>query len=345
MALGVSSFQLVASIAIVAGCFYAGKGYQTHDVEIWNGQITSKARLHGEYEKSYSCMCVKTCTGPGPNPICTEICQTCYETHYTVKWKVESTLGGYTIATKDRTSKSVYLSPDPDKYRRTYVGEPCSSVNSYINYIKAVPESLFRPSSKETKEKFAKLIPKYPIDIYDTWNIDRVLPVNVKMPDVADWNKKLSDKLKTIGPAKQANAVIVLVNTNDRNYSYALRDAWLNGKKNDVVLIIGTTKFPEKADWVDVLAFVDNELFKIKLRDDIMGLDTLTADKVIDTLASNITTNFKRKSMKNFKYLESEIDPPSWLILVSVILTFLIYIVPAYLMIHSNRKQTPRRRN
>jgi len=313
---------LVISLAIMAVAFSFGKGIKTGDTEIWSGQITGKKREHGSYVRSYSCNCVTTTS----NGSSTTTCQTCYEDHYTVDWTAQSTIGGYDIKSLDWTSSSVYKEPDPPFYTSIKTGEPCSKTHSYTNYIKAVPESLFRPTASQLKEKFTGMVPAYPLHIFDYWHINRVIPVKLNVPDIADWNAKVSESLKSIGGKKQANFVIVLANTDDPDYAYAIRDAWINGKKNDIVLIIGAPEFPKKASWVHVLALTDNELFKVQLRDDILALDSLTADAVINTLSKDTMELYKRKRMRDFAYLDAEIDPPLW-----VNVTTIIFIIAAYI--------------
>lgn len=318
---------LFISMLIMAAAFYLGKGSKTHDEEIWNGRITQKQREHGSYVRSYSCNCVQTCSGSGQNRSCSQTCQTCYEDHYTVKWFAHSTIGTFDIDSEDSTSRRVYDLPDPPFYRQIQPGEACAKTHSYTNYIKAVPESLFRPASATIKAQFAGMVPAYPISIYNFWHVDRVLPVKINVPNLREWNIKLSDSLRELGPAKQANAVIVLVNTPDPNYIYALQDSWLNGKKNDIIVVIGATQFPNKADWVSVLALTDSEQFKIVLRDDLLALENLTPDAVIGTMAKDIGKMFKRKPMADFDYLDAEIDPPLWVNVTTATLVILAYIV------------------
>lgn len=314
---------MVIGSAIISTGYYLGKGSKTSDTEFWNGQITGKNRIHDSYTRSYSCNCVETCSGTGNNRSCSQTCQTCYEDHYTVKWEAYSNVGDFNIKTLDETSKRVYQSPDPAIYTRIKIGEACATKHGYTNYIKAVPESLFNPAQADIKKKFAKMIPDYPDFVYNLWKVDRVLSVGVNVADIHDWSAKLSDALKQMGPQKQANAIVVLVNTADPNYMYALRDAWQGGKKNDIIVGIGVTKLPQKADWVRVLALTDNEMFKVKLRDDIAALDVLTADSVVDAIKTNTLTLFKRKPMKDFAYLDAEIEPPEWVNWTSCIITLL----------------------
>jgi hypothetical protein len=321
-----SVLGLAIASLIMAAAFYSSKGMRTHDIEIWNGKITEKKREHDHYLESYSCNCSQSCSGSGKNRSCSEVCQTCYRDHYTVTWRAGSTLGEYIIDHLDRTSRHVYQTPDPAFYSKIQVGEACARLHPYTNYIKAVPDSLFRPAAKDLKVKFAAMIPAYPGAIYNFWHVDRVLPVGgMMLQDLPEWNAKLADVLKTLGPAKQANAIIVLVKTEDPNYLYALQDAWVGAKKNDIVLVIGTMDGIKPA-WAGVLALTDSELFKVKLRDDIMALEALTADSVIGTLERDTQQLFKRKPMNDFAYLDAEIDPPAWINAVTLALVMATYI-------------------
>ena len=315
----------LASIILTCGAFFIAKSSKTSDVEVWNGQITNKERVHDHYLRSYQCNCRTVTSGSGNNKTTTTTCDTCYEDRWTVTWTAKSTIGDFRIDHLDDSSKSVYLTPDPAFYVSIQKGDPCSKLNSYTNYIKAVPESLFRPSSEQVRQKFAGQIPKYPANIYDYYKINRVIPVGVNMPNVNEWNREVSMALRTIGNSKQANFVIVVVNTADQDYFYALQDAWVGAKKNDIVVVIGAPEFPAKASWVGVMAMTDKELFKVQLRDEIMDLPSLTARAVVDTIVSNTNRTYHRKSMKDFQYLDAEIDPPTWVIVGTIILVIFIY--------------------
>lgn len=316
-AVGAAVIGLLISSVIMSVAFYVGKGSKTADVEILNGQVLSKDRNHGHYLRSYSCNCRQTCNS---NNSCTTTCDTCYEDRYTVNWSCYTTIGEFTIEHLDRGSRSVYNTPDPHRYTIIQSGDPVSRTHNYTNYIKAVPDTLFRPAEVELRERFADMIPEYPGQVYDIYKIDRVLGVDVNIPNLREWNDKLSEVLKTLGPLHQANAVIVIVNTDDPNYFFALQDAWLNGKKNDVVLVIGAPNFPAKASWVRVMALTEDEIFQVKLRDRILALDELTADSVISALSSEVTQTFKRKAMASFAYLDAEIDPPAWVMIICTLL-------------------------
>jgi len=317
--LPLAAVYLVASCAIVGLAFAISHGSATSDTEIWNGQITAKERKHGEYTRSYECNCTETCSGTGSTRSCTKTCMTCYEDHYTVHWYAHSTLGTFTIDSLDRTSRSVYQTPDPQRYTIIRQGEPCSKTNTYTNYVQAVPETLFKPSGETLRQRFAKLIPAYPDQVYDYYRINRFLTPGYSTPDAKLWNDSLSELLKERGPRKQVNTVVVIAKTADPNYVHALRDAWEGANKNDVVLVIGSAEWPT-IDFVEVISWTKKELFKIQLRDEVLALGTIQRQPILDVLAKQIDTTFERRRMREFEYLQAEIDPPSWLLVILALL-------------------------
>lgn len=307
---------LYTAIGILAVCmsFFISTGSKTSDTEIWSGKIVAKDRDHGHYKRSYDCRCRTVTSGTGKNKSSRRECDTCYEDRYTVKWTTNSTVGAFTIDSLDRTTRRVYDEPDPDRYTIIKVGDPASKTNSYTNYIQAVPSSLFTPAAADLKAKFAGLVPAYPDTIYDLYKVDRFLTPGWNVADAAAWNTDISNVLRDLGPKKQVNLIVVVAKTDDSNYEYALRDAWQGANKNDVVLIVGSTQYP-KIDFVRVLSWTKNESFKVQLRDAVMERGTIDRN-VIALCASQIEQNFQRREMKEFSYLEGEIDPPEWLIIV-----------------------------
>jgi hypothetical protein len=321
---------LLVSAFIMAGMFYASIGMKTHDTQILNGEITSKDRVHGSYIESYDCNCknVTTTSGSGKNKTTStrRVCDTCYRDHFTVKWYCQSNVGGWTIDYKDWTNRGVYALPDPARYTSIKIGDPASVESSYTNYIKAVPESLFKPASTSVKQKYAAFIPAYPENVFDYYRINRVLSVGVNIPNLQEWNNELSLILRKIGPQKQANIVFVITKFDNPDYVYALQDAWTNGKKNDIIIVIGAPEFPKKAEWIRVLAYTDRDLFRVKLRDELAELETLDVTQVMNITSKVVMSDFKRKRMSDFKYLEDEIDPPEWVIVTAILLNIFAYL-------------------
>jgi len=293
---------------------------QTVDHEVWNGKIVSKARTHDSYVRSYSCNCYTTCSGSGSKRSCTEHCSTCYEDHYTVNWSAKSTVGKIQFKHLDRTSKSVYRSPDPTSYKKCTKGEPASLEKSYTNYVQAVPKSLFNDNSN-VAEQFAGSIPTYP-RVHSFYKINRVLNVGTKLStEASTMNAELSEALKTLGYTKQANIIVILTEIDDPTYRYAIENAWLGGKKNDVIIFIGVDG--NKITWTDTMTWAlnsGNELFHVKMRDGIKEIGVVDPSKLTPFISKTISAYYDRPQMKDYEYLADEISPPTWVIILALIL-------------------------
>lgn len=303
---------MVAGVVVIGAGFFASKGSQTADTEIWNGQVVSKERKHDTYERPYECRCRTVTSGSGANKTTSRQCDTCYETRYTVHWNCQTTVGEYTIDSEDSSWRSVYDTPDPERYTIIKKGDPVAKRMAYVNYVQAVPNSLFTPAASDLKQQFKHLLPAYPENVYDFYKLDRFITPGWAPADAAEWNKEISMGLRELGPRKQVNLIVVIAKTNDSNYEYALRDHWEGANKNDVVLLIGSAQYP-KIDFVRVISWTRAELFKVELRDAVEEKGAI--DRSIVPLAlEHINKNFERRRMREFAYLDGEIDPPQWLV-------------------------------
>ena len=307
--------SIIGVCVIISVIWFADTYSTTADTEIWNGQIVSKSRDHGHYLRSYECNCSTDSKG-------NRRCSTCYKDRYTVNWSAVSTVGDITFDHLDSGSSSVYLTPDPYAYTKCYVGEPASLEHHYVNYIRAVPESLFHGVlSKE----FTNLIPSYP-RVHDYYHVDRVINVGSKVPSafIGDLDNRLDMMLRNVGPSKEVNIIVVFVNSSDPNYRYSLEQSWVGGKKNDVVIIFGVVD-DKTISWVDVMTWAknfNNELFHVMIRDSLKDVKTFDSEKISAIITKNVVEKYSRPSMKSFEYLKDSIQPPEWIIILCVILSF-----------------------
>jgi hypothetical protein len=309
--------QIVAVSLVLAGVWFAGTYSKTHDFEVWNGEVTGKQREHSSYQESYECMCTTDSKG-------NRSCSTCWRTIYTVKWYLETTIGDIHLAYDESRWRSVYNEPDPIQYINARVGEACSAEHSYTNYIKAVPESLFNMHSESELAQFADLIPEYP-RVRDYYHFDRVLTMGMgNSINHDEWDSYLERYQKVLGNTHQVNTLVVIVNTADQMYRHALEQAWLGGKKNDVIVLIGSSNFPT-IDWVDTITLgrnSGNELMTVEMRDNLMEIGTLEDHRVvIGSMVRTIEDKFDRKPMSDYEYLKDEIDPPTWVIILAFFLS------------------------
>ena len=295
---GLQVALVAASVSIMYGI---GTYNAMSDVEILNGEVTSKKMERVSCRHSYSCMCVSVSCGKGCS---TQVCQTCYDHNFDNDWNLYTNLGTYRIHTIDRQGLK-----EPPRWTKGRVGDPVAKRRKFTNYVKAAPESIFN-DNRELSEKFASILPDYPDKVFDYFNINRVLAMGVNVPIASKLNSELALRLRKLGPSKQVNAIIVFANTNDRQYRYALESKWIGGKKNDAVIIIGTTNYPT-IDWVEIMSWSKNEVFNVELRDAIMEMKQIDMS-LIDVIDSTINKSFVRRLMEEFEYLKDEIEPPLW---------------------------------
>lgn len=280
---------------------------QTTDVEIWNGVVTHKERTHGHYKRPYDCMCYDSCSGSGESRSCTRVCQTCYEDRYTVEWWANTTVGKIVFQSLDRDSRSVYNTPDPKPYVECKVGEPASAEKTYRNYLIASPDSLFNRKGMNSIYK----IPSYP-RVHSFYKINRVLDVDsgVAGGQLKELNRLLSESLISLGSMKQVNAIVIVTNILDPSYRHDVENAWLGGKKNDVVMFLGMNG--DRIEWADVMTWAlnsGNERFHVTLRDRLLEIGVFEPEAIATAFRETTVQLFDRPQMKDFEYLKNEIEP------------------------------------
>lgn len=311
-----SSFAVGIILTLVV--YATGMYSQTDDIEILNGQVISKYHEKVPCRHSYQCHCHMVTSGYGKHSTTTEECDTCYEHPYDVDWVVHSNVRDFDINTLDSQGLR-----EPPRWTIVKPGDPVSAKHHFTNYVKAVPDSLFH---KNLTHRFDNMIPVYPAGIYDYYKLNRAITEGVPVPDIAEWDNDISDILRTLGPEKQANVIVIFVNTSDESYIHSLEGKWVGGKKNDIIVILGVTHYP-KIDWVGISSWTDAALFKVELHDDISAIGTVDRTKIIKVIAADTQKMFKRKEMKDFEYLKTQIQPPTWVLVLAVILGLIASVI------------------
>lgn len=301
--------NVCVGVIIVTVGWYAGKFSQVADREVLNGEVVSKASEQVTCEHTYSCNCRQVCSGSGDRKSCSTQCDTCRDHAYDVDWSLKTTLGDIKISRVDRRGLT-----EPPRFSVAKPGDPVADTHLYTNYIKGSPDSLFNTlQDKAALAKYKDKIPEYPLEIYDYHYLNRVLSLGVPVPEVSSWNLDLAMRLRKLGPQKQVNLIVLFTKEADQAFADALRVAWLGGKKNDVIVVLGTPSYPE-IQWTRVISWTDKEVFKVQLRDALWDLKTVDQKTVLDTIERHVVKDFERKKMEDFKYLEAAIEPPGWVI-------------------------------
>ncbi len=272
-----------------------------HDEEVWTGVVTKKQQERVSCGHSYTCNCVTTCTG-GKNSSCTTTCQTCYEHTWDYDWKVYFSTGDDLAI--DRVNRQG--TQEPPRWTAVKVGEPGAIEHGYSNYVKAAPDTLFRRQG--LVEKYQGSLPAYPGKVYDYYRIDRLVEVDLALQDRRKWNEDIFRLNADVGNHWQADVAVVLTRDKPREWFYALEEKWLGGKKNDVIVVVNLSG--DAIEWVEVMAWVKDPIFKIKLRDAIMAEPrSLDRERIVSETRQAVVTSYKRKPMKDYEYLKSSIRP------------------------------------
>jgi hypothetical protein len=285
---------------------------QAADVEIWNGMVNTKHRVHDSYTRRYDCNCHQVCSGSGKDRSCSNRCDTCTEEHYTVKWWLNTTIGKMSVKELDSTSQSVYNAPDPQLFIATQPGQPVAKTHTYMNWVKANEHSIL---NQQAMDMFKQHIPPYPSGVYNLYQVDRVLWVNMPVVNAQRWNNALAEMLKLRGNSEQVNVVLVFANLDDSMYSEALEAAWNRAKKNDVVIVVGVTAEFNEPKWVRVFSWTDAAEFKIMLADELLTTPLNHVD-FMRVIGDNIDKRFVRKQMKDFAYMQGMIELPWWAVMI-----------------------------
>lgn len=307
-------YVIIATVLITCVGYFGVQRANRADTEIWNGEVTSKTSEHVLCDHSYSCNCRTDSKG-------IQTCDTCFEHGYDVDWIVRHTAGDPIVI--DRVDRQGLLTPS--RWEQVRIGEPVAQRHTFINYIKAAEASLFNTEAeRKAFAQYEKQIPKYPAAIYDYYHLDRVVTLGqFKLSNSLrkEWNTVLANDLRPLGPKKKVNVVMVFTDSQDPNIAQAVRVAWKGGKKNDVIVVLGTPHYPE-VSWAKVFSWSDNESFKIELADELVDRKTVAPAETLAVISQGIAKGYKYKSMEEFSYLAWESTPSAIACLLIAALAF-----------------------
>jgi hypothetical protein len=287
-------------VVLISVSYYVAYQGRMADTENWGGTIARKWQGTGSCCHSYPC---------NPHPCsCDEKgnCSTCWDTCY--EHGSDRTWEAVT-SNNERVYHEGCGRPgasDPPRWTAIVVGEPTTVAHSYDNYIKGNPDSILRRQG--IAAKYGKSLPTYP-EVYDHYRANQFL-ADAGIPDIAALNKKLAEVNGYLGAAKEVNIIVVATKQDDPMYLEALREHWLGGKKNDIVVVIGTPRFPEIA-WAGVISWTKSEEVKIALRNRLLDLKAWNGDEVIKIVREEVGGKFVHRPITDFEYLKSTIEPTS----------------------------------
>lgn len=344
---------LVASFILIAICKLSTESIQTQDTEYWGGFIT-KAEYYEPWDEEVPCRHPKyetrtrTYTDSNGNTQ-TETYQEFvgYEHAYDVDyhspyWVVIDNNDIEICIDKNKfehLSKQFnncrfvdlgrnYHSIDGDKYVSSWDGkddsiEPVTTVHSYENRVQA-SESTF--NFKKVDPKKYKLY-DYP-KIQDYYGCPAIL--GYYGPDRIAAERAFSIINAKLGKPKEVRVWIVVFTNKPIEAGFAQENYWKSGNKNEFICTIGINKAKE-VQWAHIFSWSEAESLKIETRDFITAQKKLDLIKLSDWLGPQIQEKFKRKHFSDFNYLT--VEPPTWMIVLTFILTFLLNIGVSFWLI------------
>lgn len=296
--LALQEAAVAAFVGIVYALMLCGR---TGDVELLNGSIAEKHRETVGCCHSYSCNCHEVCSGSGQSRSCSKECQTCYEHSHDVAWEASATTGKVVFWD---TCNRPHSSP-PARWGAIYVGEPTAEEHAFTNYIKGNPASILRRGA--VSPALLAQVPEYPA-VFDYYRARRFIDLGVAGVDVAALDHELSFINAQLGAKRQVNIIVIVTREPDPTFAEAVRQKWLGGKKNDVVVVVGAPAFPA-IGWVDVVSWTQEAGMKLAIRDAILGLGQWDGGKALGIVAYEVDRGFRRRHMRDFQYLEAGIEP------------------------------------
>lgn len=300
-----------------------------HDVEILNGYVESKQRTRVSCEHSYQCNCVTICSGSGKNRSCSQSCSTCYEHGNDWDWDVKTTVGSVTINRVDRRG-----SKEPPRWTAVQINEPASRPHSYINYLKGSKDSLLHVK-KETLAQYKDKLFSYP-SVHDYFKVKTV--INKSSLKLTNEEQYIREKLRTMGRAKQVNIVAVFTDE-DKIFYEALLSHWGGVKKNDVVMMFGMSG--TEVEWFKSTSFADgmnNRELHIKLRQALQ--DKEYDFDLFKSAVALIESDFNRIPNSKFEYMVENVKPPTWLVVLNVIINLIITGFISYRLANNYDRET-----
>jgi hypothetical protein len=287
------------------------------------------------------------CSGSGTKKICTTIYKTRKDYH-SPYWEITSSSGN-TLSIESgefKQAEQKYGSRFTSVYHsgkcsygdgNSYVVSPTEiipfvSSSEEVNYVKAV-NNIARadtlPQKIEMYKKQGQLLeyPSLMMGEYGSRTIQRVLVAKGVLVSTSKLDRKIQDFASDVGSFKQINPMIYIVSGQNREFVSVLKAYWVNGAKNDSILVLNVDK-NGIVEWSDVIAWTKNTNFLVDNTKIYKGLN-INDPQLFELYYNQIMRNWVRTPMKEFKYLSSNIDL-SFTIELSLILVNLILSVVAF---------------
>jgi hypothetical protein len=222
---------------------------------------------------------------------------------------------------------------------------PTAVEHEYVNYLKASKLSIKKYSGvKDSYRSYILPYSKVFSKTYGPIEVNRVLLAGISYnKSLLDWAKKVDKRLDmalvNLGAYKQVNILVYVVPNIDVGFTQALEEAWIFGKKNDVIVLLSMND-DFSLNWSSVITFAGNEQLKINLRDQINSLGGVKdVKKFTKTILDTVSQYYVRVPMKDLEYLLYDVEIPWWIFFVVLILSGAVSLIVSILLKENNIKK------
>jgi hypothetical protein len=310
-----SSVIAVISVAVMNAAVYC---HEVGDDETWSG-VALRAKYVPRWVEEYTEL-VSYSDGDGHTHTTVE---TRYRTHPET-WHVMTTLtddqeidrGAYdSLTVKWGKPKAVtgyrpgYYSGDHHDYITAYTsGKPVVPVSEnrrWSNRLRAA-DTMFEFERVDKVRAKAEGLYEWPKSDY-LWQSNRLLG---HCENISPYGLDLLNAV--LGPAKEANVIIIGFGDCDKSKAVLQQAYWQGGKKNDIVICYGKT-WAYAFGWsYDNKVFRDLETAVMDYKADHARLD----DAVLARFKTIIWSEYKRRNWADFDYIA--LTPPWWSYIVTI---------------------------
>lgn len=211
---------------------------------------------------------------------------------------------------------------DRNIYNSISVTNSYSYTNPTINANSTFKYKDWEP--KEIKEK----------GLYDYPEINNLKQNNILGYPITDSVSKLFSYLNGyFGSIYQGRYYLLFYENKSQDIALSQESYWKNGNQNEIIICIGHKK--NKLLWVKVFGW-NNQYLKIKLREDIMMLDSINMTNIYNICLLNIKHYKVNNLQKEFEFLKPEL--PGWSFVTIYSLNILITILSLILGIKNSIK-------
>jgi hypothetical protein len=315
--------QLVVSSTVIALIFTGASYMSTSDTKFVNGTVSAKNNVRKQcsigWRSTRDSFCTNYRTRQVPNGVsCSGKPRTCHTKYKTVYKSIYAWETRFWVTSKDLNMKWEIKRPDhqgavtPARYASVRKGDNTSTKVDYVNYIKGAKDSLFHEKFKELAEIAYPKINNY-------YKANRVIyaATPVKPAFWRQWNKSF-ETVNAAASKKGANAVLVITG-HSKQWAVQLAQGWDAHNINDVVTVIGVDK-QQNIKWVDSRSWSANSIITVQIRDEVLALGKIDQAKINAIIKQSILQNFVLQDMSKFKYLADDIPPPTWSIILALLM-------------------------